>query len=350
MTLKIGDKKLDFYNEVAVQLNYDSVASVFSFAFYFDPENADHRAMFKPGRYAPVTVEHEGELLITGILLSTGFESAGDPPRSWVRVSGYSKTGVLEDCEIPTSAYPLQSNGLSLEQIAGKITKDFGLKVVVDSSVQSKALQKYSVSTASDSQSCKSYLAELAGQKHVMLSHTAQGELLLTEANINAAPVADFSRGMQDVRMSLDFDGQRMHSEIEMIKQQTKGRKDGTHKQGNSGQSSVTNPYVPVYRPKVNRQTSREVVDTANAARNILSDELKGLTVKIDMVGWTLGGKLAKPNTIITAMNPEVFLFKKTRLFVASVDFRGNEQSETATLTCFVPEVFGSAQPKNIFE
>lgn len=350
MILKIGQRKLDLYNGVTVALQYDSVASGFSFDFYFEPENADHRAMFKPGAYHPVTIEHEGELLLTGTLLSPTFRSSA--VRELMSVIGYSKTGVLEDCEIPPSAYPLQSNGLSLEQIAQKILKPFGLKLIVDGSVSSKAKAKYDISTASDGQSCKAYLAELAGQKHVMLTHDENGNLLLTQAKTSSAPVFDFTKGMPGVHMELSFDGQKMHSEITLIKQQTKGWKDGSHKKGNAGQAAVKNPFVPadVFRPRVNRQTSGKTVDTANASRNMLSEELQGIPVTIELDRWTLGGKLVRPNTIVTIMNPELYLFTKTRFFVASVVFHGDNNAETCTLTCVPPSVFSSETPVNFFE
>jgi prophage tail gpP-like protein len=349
MTLKIGARKLDFYNGVTVSLQYDSVASAFSFDFFFDPENADHRAMFRPGSYARVTIEHEGEFLITGTLLSQRFRSSG--VSQLMSVSGYSKTGVLEDCEIPTSAYPLQSNGLTLEQITNKVIKPFGLQLVVDPSVKSVTGTSYTKSTASDSQTCKAYLAELAGQKHVMLTHDERGNLVLTRAKTGAAPIYDFVPGPPWVEMELDFDGQKMHSGITMIKQQTKGRKDGTHKKGNAGQASTSNPFVPsgVFRPRVNRQTSGQTVDTANASRNMLSDELAGIPLVINLDRWTLNNRLVRPNTIITVTNPDLYLFNKTRWFVAQVDYFGDHVSETCTLTCVLPSVFGAEAPKNIF-
>jgi prophage tail gpP-like protein len=347
MILKIGNRKLDTYNDVSVGLQYDSVASVFSFSFYFDPANADHRAMFKPGNYADVTIEHEGELLITGTLLSPVFQSG--PEQQLMTISGYSKTGVLEDCEIPTSAYPLQSDNLTLEQIANRCIGPFGLNLIVDPVVSDKVNSKYKKSTAGDQQSVKEYLSSLAGQKHVILSHDNKGNLLMTEANVNAAPVFDFSGGQPALNMELQFDGQRMHSNVTLIKQQTKGRKDGSNKKGNAGQAENTNPYVPVFRPRVNRQTSGEEVDTVLAARNMLSEELKGIALKIDIHGWTLGGKIIRPNTIITVQDEYLYLFEKTRWLVAAVEFKGDSESKTATLTCFLPDVFSSAAPKNIF-
>jgi|SRR6185437_1447224 len=342
MELKIGTRKLDLYNNVSVALHYDSVASAFSFDFYFDPNNADHKAMFLPGSYSPVTIDHNGERLITGILLSPKFKS--DSVRRGVTISGYSKTGVLEDCEIPTSSYPLQAIGLSLGNIAQRIIKPFGLNLVIDPSVSSNVNSVYKSTTADDKQTVKSYLCELAGQKHVMLSHDEMGNLLLTQAKITQQPIFDFTNGMPNVAMELNFDGQRMHSSITLQKQATKTGK------GNAGQSSFSNPYVTsTFRPHVTRQTSGTDVDTALCARNMLSEELKGLTLTIDLDRWTLNNKVIRPNNIITVTNPDLYIYKKTKFFITSVELKGDNNAQVATLTCTLPEVYSSTTPKNIF-
>lgn len=349
MELRIGSRKIDLYNAVSVTLPYDAVASTFGFQYYFDPENADHRELFRPAQYKTVTVYHQGELLLTGTLLNHSFEDG--PERTLVSVSGYSKSGVLEDCEIPQSVYPIQSNGLNLEQIARQVAKPFGVGVRVAPAVAKACSVALKGVLAKNGQSAKEFLTELAGQRHVMVSHDEQGNLLLTEANTTQPPVQHFEKGMPGLRMGLTFEGQRMHSGVTMIKSQTKGRKDGTHKKGNAGKASYDNPYVPasVVRPRVNRQTSARTIDTDMAARNMLSDELRGLPLSIQMEGWQLGGKLARPDQIITVTNPAMQIYTPTRFYVAAVDLAGDHESETCTLTCVLPSVFGREAPKNIF-
>ena len=56
MELNIQNKKVEFFNDFDVVLKYDSIGSVFSFSGYFDPENADHKKLFKPGQYLPCSL------------------------------------------------------------------------------------------------------------------------------------------------------------------------------------------------------------------------------------------------------------------------------------------------------
>lgn len=349
MNLTIGSHRIEHYNGVSVKLGYDTVGSTFSASFYFDPQDAALRDLFRPARYLPITIAHEGETLITGTVLSHAFRAGAQ--RELVAISGYSRPGVLEDCEIPAEAYPLQSNKLTLEQIAAKVAKAFGLGLVVAPAVAQRASRVHAIAKASDDQNVKTFLSELARLSHVIVSHDERGNLLLTEAAVNAAPVFDFTSGMPGYEYALGFDGQGMHSSIQLQKQQTKGRKDGSHKKGNAGTASITNPYVPagMQRPKTIRQASAEVVNVTDAVRNTLSEELKGITLSISMQGWMLGGRIVRPNSIITVTAPELHLYRKTKFFISEVTYNGDNESQTATLTCHLPEVFSQAVPQNIF-
>ncbi len=104
MKLKIGSTDYDFFNGVRVTLTYDSVASVFGFSAYFDPNDPLHRKLFRPLRYQKCVASHNGETLITGRVLSMSFKS--EAQKSLVTISGYSMTGILEDCPIPRRLTP----------------------------------------------------------------------------------------------------------------------------------------------------------------------------------------------------------------------------------------------------
>lgn len=343
MNIKIKrHRKIDFFNSFSLLLNYDSVASAFSFNFYFDPNNEEHKVLFQPTHYHKVDVEHNGELLLRGWILNQSFGSKSTKELS--SLSGYSLPGVLEDCEIPTTLYPLQSDGRSLLQIAQRFCSLFPFNVSVDPIVSKKVNGIYDTSTASETQTIKGYLTELATQKKVILTHTNEGNLLFTEAKTSQAPFYHFERGMPNVDIKLSIDGQSMHSHITIQKQ---AGVDG----GNAGEFTIRNPYVPyVYRPKVISQTSGDDIDSSEAARMALSAELKGIVLTITTNVWEIDNKIIKPNSIVTVTDPENYLFKKTRWFVKSIQFNGDESSTTAVLTCVLPEVYSNEPVVNIFE
>ena len=344
MILKVKrHHEIDTFNNFSLSLRYDSVASAFSFSFYFDPNNPEHKLLFQPGHYHQVDIEHNGELLLRGWILGQSFGQASDKVLS--SVNGYSLSGVLEDCEIPVDLYPLQSDTKNLREIANHLTSKFPFSVSIDGSVAAKMEQIYDITTASDTDSIKEYINSLASQKDIILSHTNKGNLLFTKAKTKQTPIFHFEPGLKSVfEMSLKFNGQQMHSDITVQKQ-------AGIEGGNSGQSTIKNPFVPfVYRPKVVSQNSGDDNDTSEAARNVRSAELKGVVLTIKTSIWELDGKVIKPNQIITVRNPELYLYKKSNWFIESVRLDGDETSTIATLTCVLPEVYNGGTPSYVFE
>lgn len=340
MEIKVNNKTIKHWQNLAVTLRYDTLASTFSFAFVFNPDIAEHKEICRPMSYAPVTVTHNGELLITGTMLQHPFKHENVPDA--VGLGGYSKTGVLEDCEIPLEAYPLQSTNINLKNIAEKLIKPFGLKLVVDPSVSSKVNNNFKNTTANPSQSIKAYLSELASQQHIILTHDEHGNVVLTEAKAKQQPIYSFKSGMPGVSIELQVDAQQMHKSITMRKQATK-------KNPNATKADVTNPYVSAYRPRVVRQSSGDDVNTPLAARNMLSEELRAIKLTITMDRWDINGKIIRPNNIVKVQDPYNYLYNPTNFFIEAVDYTGDEAKEQAVLTCVLPEVYNGQTPKNIF-
>jgi prophage tail gpP-like protein len=340
---------VDFFNKTEIELRYDSVASTFSFQLYFDPKNEQHRVLWQPGHFHVVDIIDGNDLLVRGFVLSQKMTSKAVKQLS--SISGYSLPGVLEDCQIPPEIYPLQSDGQTLRQITQKILGHFTQKnspinLEVDPAVLDKVNSVFEKTTASETETVKSYLTKMAAQKNIILSHTPQGNLLYTEAKTKSQPIFHFTEATAGViSMELTFNGQPMHSTITMMKQaSTEG--------GNAGQATTRNPYVPfVKRPKVATQSSGTDNETADAGRNALAAELKNIKLVITTSTNRIKGTLIKPNNIITATNPEIYLFNRTDWFIESVKHTNDETKETAVLTCVLPAVYdNSIKVVNIFE
>jgi prophage tail gpP-like protein len=338
---RIRNRKVDFFNNFQLSLKYDSVASTFGFSYYFDPDNIEHKEMSCIGHDHIATIEHNNEILLTGYLMAQDFNDSDK--REMSSFGGYSLPGFLEDCQMPLNA--LQSDSLSLRQIAQKLIQPFKLRMVVDPSVTSKMDAVFEVTTGNEAQTVKDFLTELATQKNIIITHNEKGDLVFTSAKTSSKPILNFEDGgVPFTNMRLSFNGQPMHSEITVVKQ-------ADDEGGNAGEATVKNPYVPfVYRPRVVTQSSGNDNDTLQAAKNILASELRNLKLTIVTDRWHVNGKVIKPNNMITVKNPRVYLYKKTDWFVESVDLKGDNKELTATLTCVLPEVYNGNTPKYIFQ
>lgn len=363
---RLINRKIQVFEKFSIEMDYDSIASVFKLDFLFDPNNAAHKEIAVPGHYHLCTISHEGQLILTGQFLDQTFDDS--PVRKVVSLGGYSLPGVIEDCEIYPSAapatlrqlslsstpetpilsggYPLQSDGLSLADIARKFLAPFRIKMIIDPSVSADMDLIYDTTTAKETQSVKSYLCELASERNIVITHDQFGRLVFTRPSVNKKPVFHFIRGATaSVGMSMTFNGKAMHSHIKAYQQQ-----DIDHEVP-ATESEVENPYVPfVFRPHVVVQNSGEANSTLNVAKNVRANELRGLKLKVDIPKWEVGHSVIRPGVIISVTNPYVYLYEKSDWFVESVSLEGDSTKMTGTLTCVPKEAYNGGEPVYLFK
>lgn len=346
MKLKIDGKIFDFFNKVTVDLKFDSVASTFKFVALFDHTNQEHLDLFRPFSYRSCEIlSNRGDLLIKGTILNNVFTNEAKP--TLASINGYSKPGVLEDSTIPVSLYPLQFDGLTLKEITNQIIKPFGIGLVIDGTASADANVVYDIQKGSEAENVKSFISRIASQKNIVLSHDKKGNLVFTKGRTNTNPVAKFSlENGTATKITLSCNGQKMHNKITV-------QKEADIEENNAGEETISNPFVSVFRPTTKTQTSGTDNDTAEAAKNALGTELKGLklTIETDRLEWLLAGKFEtiEPNRIISVIAPECYILKETKFFIESVSLKSDETSETAIIKAVLPEVYTGNIPKNIF-
>lgn len=364
---RIRQRKVDKFNKVNINLKYNSIASPFGFDFYFDPDNIELKEMACVGHYHICKWMHEGELIMTGVMTSIGFEHSS--VRHMVSIGGYSIPGFLEDCEIPTNdaidkaiangnlklkpsdpkpyCYPLQMNNLSLSEIAQRLLSPFKIGFKIDSSVQALMNEKFFETTADPKDKIKHYLTSLATQKGIVMTHDAFGNIVFTKANPTQAPVHFLDvpkKGLPGVNMRATFNGQGMNSQITVMKQADADN-------DNSGESTVNNPFVPfVFRPTTIIQNSGSDIDTELSAKNALRDQLRNQSFVIEMDRWTVNGKIIRPGTIWAVRNPECYLFKRTNLFVEEVFLEGTQKDQISKIHCVLPSVYDGTEPVYLYK
>lgn len=351
MNLKINDRikvrDIKFFNKFNVTLDFDAVASNFTFDFYFDPLNREHAEMSCVSHFHECIVQHNGKDLITGFIINPVFKSSAK--KQLTSFSGYSKPGVLEDCSIPPSLYPLQTNGLTVKQIAERLCAPFKLKVVVEASASADMNKAIPKSTASETETIKEYLTKLCTSRQIIMTHDAHGDLLFKKV-VKKDPIAHFEKNAPGIQFTMSYNGQGMHSHITVIKEASMVVDDLDKQTQNAGEYTIKNPLVQiVYRPKVIKQSTGDDITTSQVAKNALAAELKNIGLSIEIDRWDLNNDLILPDSFITVTDPELFLYKKTKWFIRSVNYSKDPKKTTATLTCVLPACFDGSTPENIF-
>ena len=365
--------EVKFFNEVDLVLKYDSVASTYRVRMYFDPNNKVHAELAavthihecslffvheKPGLFKNENGKFTtttDQLLLTGFCLSQLFHDSAEP--LYMDIGGYSKAGLLQDCDIPTKAFPLQSDGMTYRQIVTKILSYFGnpkkggIKFEVKSTRADSAITTtdptgksevddvISKSTAPESKNVLSYLKELAIQKNLTLSHDIFGNLIVNVPYTGNDYLFTIGTGratdIKYLEMVANYNGQAMHSQIEGVLQPDR---DG----GNMGYAIVYNPLCPVvFRPKVISITSGDDNTIQKAVRSELGNELKNIPLKIVLESPVVNGKFIMPNNTILVKNRSCYLYKDSKWFIEEVNFQVNEKGTKCTLTCVLPGVYG---------
>ncbi len=352
--ITIDGKNVDFFNSGSISLKLDSIASTFEFASYFSANKKEHQEMFKPLQYKDIQVfNSKDKLVFTGTILNHRFKS--DSGRNLVFISGYSKCGILEDVSIPVSAYPLESTNRSIKDIADRLCALYGIGVVIseqgktitDTSVKTKSKTTaesrtvfeslkakvksiFGRTSASPTESIKDYLAKLASQKNIVLSHNEKGEVLFFQPDLLQKPKYFFTKG-NSLSMTADFNGQNMHSEINVVRQPSDDNK------GVSTTDTAKNSLIAKYRAITKILTSGGDTDTKDAAKNEVASELKNISYTVELQSLFDG---IYPGEIVNVHNHYIYCYAYNRLMVDTITMKFDENSETTTLNLVVPESF----------
>ena len=358
----VDKKNIDFFTAGSITLKLDSIASTFEFASRFSAQNEEHQELFKPLQYKDVQIFNSlDKLIFTGTILNHRFKS--NSGRELVVISGYSKSGILEDVTIPVSSYPLESTNRSLKDIAERLCGLFGIKVLISDqakgisetvvngktkkvraksdyeSLKAKSNSVFGRTSASPTETIKDYLAKLAGQKNIILSHNEKGDVLLFQPDLLQKPRYFFTKG-NTLSMSMDVNGQGLHSEINIVRQPS---------DENAGVSTTDvskNSLIGKYRPTTKLLTSGEDTETKDAAKNELASELKNINATVELQG--LFDEIY-PGEIVNVHNHYLYNYAYNRWMVDSITMKFDEKSDTTTLNLVPPESFSGDNPRNLF-
>ena len=333
----IAGERFRFWTEVRIGRALDNLDTV-SFEAPFDSTVQGMRDTFRPFSYLDLEVTVGGTPLFKGTLVSV--TPTIEPSARRVSVTGYATPGVMGDCTMPASAYPLEFNNQTLTEIATALAAPFGVTVEADTDVGTP-FARVSVSVGAV---VLPFLADLAKQRGTVLRSTASGALLITKAIDVGAPVARFRQGAAPLmNVSPRFSPQKYFSHITGVVPAGFAY-DGT-------QFTTKNTHIEgVVRP-----FTYEVTDTADADAQTAVDAKLGrmfgsaVVYSVTVSTWRdeLGGLWA-PNTLVTLLAPDVMVYNEYTFLVRSVAFSRNGDATTATLELVPPGAFNGVLPRGL--
>ena len=338
MKIKINGSYFYFFKDVSIQLNLDSVGSLFSILARFNPDNPVHREIFRPLSYHKIEFFDDDEkLMLTGVIVNHNFTATEKP--ELVKLSGYSLGGILEDISIPYSSYPLESIKRSLKDVCERLFSPFNLKLIIDPSAAKEVNQIYEKTVAKPDESIKSYISKLTSQRNIVLSHDEYGNILMFKPTLNKKTAIIFNNENTQ-KISLAVNGQSMHSEISVIRQPSISNKNI------SPVDTVVNSMVSQKRTLVKVLSSGSDTDTKNAANNTLSSELKNISIGVEL-DRVVG---INPGDVVEVESKNAYLYTRIKFMVSAVNYKLNESVSNTSISLVLPETYTGDLPKNIFK
>ncbi|MCK5236214.1 MAG: hypothetical protein KAR06_04435, partial [Deltaproteobacteria bacterium] len=183
VSLSIEKVRFRFWSGMTLTRSMDTFDTL-EFTAPFESSNAAFRAAFAPFSYKTVSVAVGSTPLFTGVMLAP--IPRLDPRGKIITVSGYSLPGVVNDCNMPASAFPLEFNGQGLQDIATVVAGYFGL------SVEFKDQQGpvFETVAADPTEKAFAFLTKLAQQRNFVISSSPRGKLVFQRSIASGKPVA----------------------------------------------------------------------------------------------------------------------------------------------------------------
>jgi prophage tail gpP-like protein len=336
LEIRIDSKTFRHWTQAQIQTSVDQFSSA-SFQAPFEPDSFEFRETFRPFRFVALNVFVGGALHFTGTLVNT--TARGVAGGATIDVSGYGYPGVLNDCTAPISAFPVELNGLNLQQIANEICGyyDVGVTFEADPGATFRRVK------LKPEQTLLSFLGELAKQRNLIVTDNPTGEIVFMRPTSTGSPVAVLRQGEQPL-LSVSQNAQnpqRYFSHVTAIK---------TTKLGSRGAGyTVTNPLGSGWFRANNfvmrngRKSDAKVAAEARFGRMLANT----VTYTADVATWRdPSGALWRPNTTVKIQYPDAMVYDDYEFLIRDVTFEQNAFSEVARLNLVLPGSFTGEAPE----
>jgi prophage tail gpP-like protein len=335
VALSVGGERFRFWDSVTISLSMDALDAI-EFSAPFEVNNAKFREIFRPLSFQGLSITVGGRLLFTGTMLTP--KPATGPESRTVSVTGYSKPGVLNDCTLPASSFPLEFNGLGLKEIAATVCAPFGLSVkfTVD---QGAIFDRVAIEPGAK---VLQFLADLARQRNLVISSTFAGALLFQRSASPGSSIARLQEGISPLTsVTPQYKEQEYYSHVTGIQPTTMGVSGSQFTVSNSRLKGIIRPFTFTADDTLGADAKSAV--EAKTGRMFASV----VSYNISVAGWRdPQGDLWIPNRTIKLLAPGAMIYNEYEFVIRSVSLIKTGDSESATMVLVLPGSFEGKIPE----
>lgn len=331
-----------YWSELDISLRIDGFSSV-GFRAPYESSRKEFREAFRPFTFKPCEVQIKLETIFKGTLLDVEPDFSADEKS--VKVTAFSKPEVFSQCDMPVSVLKdgkgLEFKKLGLRAIVAQLLAPF--EVLVDFQAdEGTPFDKVKIDT---DQKVFDFIVDLAKQRNIIVSNTADGKMLFWQSTKPGQPVVEFVQGRSPLsKITPTFNPRECYSEITGFSAKKRGKSPSRDTQKNPW---LTKPL----RPQTLKLEDTERGDAPEATRARMGRMFGA------MVSWKIeniptwrdpNGKLWQPNTYVSVYAPDAMIYTKTDLLIRGVDLHQDANNESASLEVVLPGVFSGEVPTSL--
>lgn len=335
LQIEISGEIFRGWSGVTIDLNLDQLADSFSIAIAYNHVEP-YKNVLKRFQYQPARIFFRGSTILTGVIPIIEITS-GDDSTSVV-VKGYSKTGVIGECNLPPNQYPRKFDGLSFKQIASQLCDPFGIDVIVASAAQEQANIIYDEISIGETEFIGTFLVKIAKDRSIILGNTPGGDLFINRLVQGAEEVLTIDKPNNPERKnSAVFDGTKLYSDYFLVASGDEER---------APRNSVFQFPIPATRPRVIKQKESSKQNEGNKVENEAKKALAAAQVISSSIPSWLDNKenILKPGSVFSVKDPSLQIESSERHVVKTVKLTsaasgGRQASFTGVLEAAVVPV-----------
>jgi prophage tail gpP-like protein len=337
--LYIDGKVFKYFDDLSIDLNFDSIADTFSFTIPFDSNQIHFKRLMKPFSYKEVAVYIGGKKELTGNIVTIKTDSSDNSKK--LTIDGYSKTGILNDCCPSPKTWPINVSGLTLMDIANKLCEPYGIGIVFeDETVIGAAFTGNEKIEMKADQKIVNILTPLAKMRGLVISNTRHGELLFHKTDTDFGTHRVESGKPPCYKSNATYNGQNRYSDITLTKSNASGKK--------GARSIVRDQELAnngVFRSIVQSADNSEPGNLRDTAISKIGRTIaESVSINIECFGWRRGdGLIWLPGQKIQFKSPDDFIFDFTEMMVRTVKFSRTNNAETTSIGLCLPEVYSGS-------
>ena len=175
VSIVLAGKKFTGFTSYALNLRYDSFDD-FSLTAPYDKEFEDLASVITPFGFKPCELFYNDVLMFKGSLLTPDPELTNEAGE--ITLQGYPLCGVLNDCMIPPTKYPLQCKGINMKGIADAACEPYSIPVIFEGDIG----PNFTEVSIEPTDKILDFLTRLAKQRNLLITNNEKGQLVFFNA------------------------------------------------------------------------------------------------------------------------------------------------------------------------